>query len=66
MSAGPWGRLRLSPFHILLPVAVFATVAAWPQAEAHQLADVGHWVVEDAPEDAERLLANFLAPHGFA
>ncbi len=36
-------------------------VAAWPQAEAHRLADVGHWVVEDAPEDAERLLANFLA-----
>jgi AraC-like DNA-binding protein len=27
------GRLRLSPFHILLPVAVFATVAAWPQAK---------------------------------
>ncbi len=35
--------------------------AAWPTAEVHPLADVGHWVVEDAPADAERLLANFLA-----
>lgn len=34
---------------------------AWPQAEVHRLADVGHWVVEDAPADAETLLANFLA-----
>jgi haloalkane dehalogenase len=35
-------------------------VAAWPQAEAHPLADVGHWVVEDAPTEAEQLLAGFL------
>jgi haloalkane dehalogenase len=26
--------------------------AAWPDAEVHQLADVGHWVVEDAPEES--------------
>lgn len=35
--------------------------AAWPQAEAHRLADVGHWVVEDAPTDAADLLAAFLS-----
>lgn len=35
-------------------------VAAWPAAETHPLADVGHWVVEDAPEDAERLFNDFL------
>ena len=28
---------------------------AWPQAEVHRLADVGHWVVEDAPDEAARL-----------
>ena len=27
---------------------------AWPQAEVHRLADVGHWVVEDAPDEAAR------------
>ena len=27
-------------------------VAAWPRAEVHRLADVGHWVVEDAPEES--------------
>jgi len=32
----------------------------WPQAEVHRLADVGHWVVEDAPEDVERLVGGFL------
>lgn len=34
--------------------------AAWPRAEVQRLADVGHWVLEDAPEDAERLIADFL------
>jgi haloalkane dehalogenase len=33
---------------------------AWPEAEPHRLPDVGHWVVEDAPEDAERLVRAFL------
>jgi len=32
----------------------------WPQAEVHRLADVGHWVVEDAPEQTEQLLAEWL------
>lgn len=32
----------------------------WPQAEIHQLADVGHWVVEDAPEESQRLCGDFL------
>lgn len=32
----------------------------WPQAASHRLADVGHWVVEDAPEEAERLVREFL------
>ncbi|MDZ4659413.1 MAG: alpha/beta fold hydrolase [Bythopirellula sp.] len=35
--------------------------AAWPRAEVHKLADVGHWVIEDAPNDAEKLLTSFLA-----
>ncbi|MBX3426575.1 MAG: alpha/beta fold hydrolase [Pirellulales bacterium] len=32
----------------------------WPRAVSHRLADVGHWVVEDAPDDARRLLGEFL------
>jgi haloalkane dehalogenase len=36
----------------------FAAVS--PCAEVHRLADVGHWVLEDAPEDAARLLQGFL------
>lgn len=36
-------------------------VAAWPDAEVHRLADVGHWVVEDAPEKAAKYLGDFLA-----
>ena len=32
----------------------------WPRAEVHRLADVGHWVIEDAPEDAEQFVADFL------
>jgi haloalkane dehalogenase len=33
---------------------------AWPKAEVHRLADVGHWVVEDAPEEAVPLVEEFL------
>lgn len=33
---------------------------AWPQAEVHRLADVGHWVLEDAPEDAVPQVVEFL------
>jgi cis-3-alkyl-4-acyloxetan-2-one decarboxylase len=32
----------------------------WPQAEVHRLADVGHWVMEDAPEEAVPLVTKFL------
>lgn len=32
----------------------------WPAAEVHRLEDVGHWVVEDAPEQAELLLTDWL------
>jgi pimeloyl-ACP methyl ester carboxylesterase len=33
----------------------------WPKAEVHRLADVGHWVLEDAPEEAVPLVERFLA-----
>jgi pimeloyl-ACP methyl ester carboxylesterase len=36
-------------------------VAAWPQADVHRLDDVGHWVVEDAPEESLALVERFLA-----
>ena len=32
----------------------------WPQAEVHRLADVGHWALEDAPEETETLLKDWL------
>ncbi len=38
-------------------------VAVWPAAQVHRLEDVGHWVVEDAPQEAEQLLAEFIAAH---
>ena len=34
---------------------------AWPAAQSHRLEDVGHWVVEDAAEEAAALVADFLA-----
>ncbi|MCC7475982.1 MAG: alpha/beta fold hydrolase [Pirellulales bacterium] len=37
---------------------------AWPRAEVHRLADVGHWVVEDAPEESLGLVQQFLACSG--
>jgi len=36
-------------------------LAAWPHAEVHRLADVGHWVVEDAPEESLAIVTKFLA-----
>ena len=33
---------------------------AWPRAEVHRLSDVGHWVLEDAPEQAVPLVERFL------
>jgi len=34
--------------------------AAWPQAEVHRWADVGHWVTEDAPEQLLPTVREFL------
>jgi pimeloyl-ACP methyl ester carboxylesterase len=39
---------------------------AWPNAEAHRLADVGHWVVEDAPDEAQRIVEEFVARNDLA
>lgn len=36
-------------------------IGYWPQAEVHRLADAGHWVVEDAPDEALSLMDDFLA-----
>jgi len=33
----------------------------WPEAEVQQLSDVGHWVVEDAPQECESLVLEFLS-----
>jgi haloalkane dehalogenase len=33
----------------------------WPAAEVVRLADVGHWVLEDAPAEAEQAITAFLA-----
>jgi pimeloyl-ACP methyl ester carboxylesterase len=41
-------------------------LAYWPNAEAHRLPDVGHWVVEDAPEESETLMTKFLERTGAA
>jgi haloalkane dehalogenase len=35
-------------------------VEAWPRADVHRLADVGHWVVEDAPEESLRIVTEFV------
>jgi haloalkane dehalogenase len=32
----------------------------WPNAEVHELADVGHWVVEDAPDESLAIVEAFL------
>ncbi len=42
------------------PACLDKFCSTWPQAEVHRLADVGHWVVEDAPEQAESLLTAWL------
>ena len=33
----------------------------FPRAEVHPLVDAGHWLVEDAPEEVEAILRDFLA-----
>jgi pimeloyl-ACP methyl ester carboxylesterase len=35
-------------------------VDAWPRAEVHRFHDVGHWVVEDAPDESLANLERFL------
>ncbi len=40
-------------------------IAAWPQAEVHRLPDVGHWVVEDAPDQSLAIAQEFLSKHSF-
>lgn len=35
-------------------------LGAWPEAEAHRLTDVGHWVVEDAPDESLAIVRDFL------
>jgi haloalkane dehalogenase len=35
-------------------------LAVWPDAEFKRLADAGHWVAEDAPEEVERSVKAFL------
>lgn len=35
----------------------------FPEAEVHGLADAGHYVVEDAPEQVERIVRDFLSAH---
>jgi haloalkane dehalogenase len=34
--------------------------ATWPNAEVHRLQDVGHWVIEDAPDEAQMIVERFL------
>ena len=34
---------------------------AWPHAEVHRLADVGHWVVEDAADEVPQYIERFLS-----
>jgi haloalkane dehalogenase len=33
----------------------------WPHAEVRRLADVGHWVVEDAAEEVLEIVPQFLS-----
>ncbi|QDU58158.1 alpha/beta fold hydrolase [Aeoliella mucimassa] len=36
-------------------------IGYWPNAEVHRLDDVGHWVVEDAPDQSLELIESFLS-----
>ena len=35
-------------------------IEAWPHANVHRLDDVGHWVVEDAPDESLAIVQKFL------
>jgi haloalkane dehalogenase len=45
------------------PDSLERLIQAWPQAEVHRLADVGHWVVEDAPDESLAIVERFLRAH---
>ena len=34
--------------------------ALWPQAAVHELADVGHYVMEEAPEQVQQAVGNLV------
>lgn len=42
------------------PACLERFVGYWPQADVTRLADVGHWVIEDAPEESVAMLQEFL------
>jgi pimeloyl-ACP methyl ester carboxylesterase len=46
------------------PDCLESFAAAWPKAKVHRLTDVGHWVVEDAPEEALAYVEQFLNESG--
>lgn len=35
----------------------------FPNAEAHRIADAGHWVMEDACEEVIRIVEQFVEEH---
>jgi cis-3-alkyl-4-acyloxetan-2-one decarboxylase len=39
-------------------------VEVWPRADVHRLNDVGHWVVEDAPEESLAIVEAFFGKSG--
>jgi len=42
------------------PACLEKFIAIWPQAEVRRLADVGHWVVEDAADEVAQCVGDFL------
>lgn len=42
------------------PACLEKLVEYWPKADVHRLDDVGHWVVEDAPEQVESIVSDWL------
>jgi cis-3-alkyl-4-acyloxetan-2-one decarboxylase len=42
------------------PDCIDRFLTAWPGAEVQRLADVGHWVVEDAPAESLSIMEEFL------
>jgi haloalkane dehalogenase len=35
----------------------------WPQAEVHEMANAGHYVIEDESEQVQQLVEEFLSRH---